>query len=419
MSLAKRYRTRFGAPRGDRLLFYLTTALAVHAGMATAGWVSWQERQTAAEAPAAESQPIEFIYLDEPESPDSPEIDANLLAQADAEAAGTRIKNLPVNAGKVITAAKSLEEGKPVEVAPQTGQIQPTSHTPTRPAPAATSPIAAETTVSPEAEEAKEVEPAPAPLPLDDSLVGSIPELPSLETENADGLAFSGAEAVGADEEGAIAASPDPSTRPQGTVVGDPLPPPPTIDDTTEEGEGGSDAVTNPVDTSEEESEDPDTPAPVDADSGLDGLPNPDQTVSDEAPQIAARREQELGEYVNALIAEIETVWSRIEVQNSYFPVVRFEISRDGTLQSVTLIEPSGSTDADQAAVDAVQAATPFEPFPEAVEDAALSIRLEFNYIVNPDEESQEESIPIPLSTPEQFPPDRRVTTSGNTETVR
>lgn len=385
MSLAKRYRTRFGAPRGDRLLFYLTTALAIHAGMATAGWVSWQEHK-AETAEATASTPIEFIYLDDPDLSTDLARETERLASAETDAAGTRVKNLPINAGKVVTPAKSLQEGKPVELSPQTGQIQPTSYTSTpitaAPAP---SPIVADTTTSPDTEEAKAVEPAPAPLPLDDSLVGAIPQLPSLETDNPDGLAFSDRpEALSQDESGAIAATADPPTTPAGPVSGTPLPPPPTIDAAeAEPGDGGEDEVSAQTDASEEDPEATDTIANIESTNGLEGLPNPDRTVSDAPPQIAARREQALGAYVNTMMAEIETAWQRIAVQNSYFPVVRFEISRDGQLQSVALIESSGSEDADQAAVEAVQAAAPFDAFPEEVDDATFVFRLSFNYVVN------------------------------------
>jgi len=41
---------------------------------------------------------------------------------------------------------------------------------------------------------------------------------------------------------------------------------------------------------------------------------------------------------------------------------------------------------ADQAALDAVRAASPFEPFPESITYEVIAIRMEFNYVVNPGE---------------------------------
>ena len=386
MSLAKRYRTRFGAPRGDRLLFYLTTALAVHAGMATAGWMSWQEHRAASTEPTA-SRPIEFIYLDDPDPTTDVDVETDLLAQADSDAAGTRVKDLPTNAGKVITPTDSLQEGKPVEMVPETGQIQPSLRTP-MPTASASSPIAAETSVSPEAEEAKAVDATPEALPSDTSLEGSIPSLPSSETAEADGTVFSNNQAANSsDPTGAIAASPDlPSTSTE-PVVGHSLPPLPPIEDGTEPGDAGSDEITHSSTESGDVEEDV-TEGNIEATEGLDGSPNPDRTTSDDPPQIAARQDQELGDYRNALNAQIFDVWQQIEIQTSRFPVVRFVIGHDGELQSVSLFQSSGSDAADQAALDAVRAASPFAPLPEFVTDEVLGFRMTFNYVVNSDEEA-------------------------------
>ncbi|MBE9100831.1 TonB family protein [Vacuolonema iberomarrocanum] len=385
MSLAKRYRTRFGAPRGDRLLLYLTTALAVHAGMATAGWVSWQEHQAESIEPK-DSSPIEFIYLDDPDPTTEADVETNLVAQTDSDAAGTRVKDLPTNAGKVVTPANSLQDGKPVELVPETGQIQPSLRTPTHTA-SASSPIAAETTVSPETEEAKAVEATPEPLPSNPSLDGSIPSLPASDTNPSDGEVFSNNQAANSpDITGEMAASPDPPSTSAGPVVGDPLPSPPNIADGTEAGDGGSDEATHSSTESEDVEADA-TEGNVEATEGLEGTPNPDRTTSDDPAQIATLRDEELGEYTNNLTPQINAVWSRVEIQTSRSTVVRFIVNRSGELQSVVLEESSGLEAADQAALDAIRAASPFEPFPEAVDDEALSIRMEFHHIVNPEED--------------------------------
>ena len=384
MSLAKRYRTRFGAPRGDRFLLYLTTALAVHAGMATAGWVSWQEHQAESIEPK-DSSPIEFIYLDDPDPTTEAGVEANLLAQTDSDAAGTRVKDLPTNAGKVVTPANSLQDGKPVELVPETGQIQPSLRTPT-PTVSASSPIAAETTASPETEEAKAVEPAPESLPNDPSLDGSIPSLPASDTNPPDGEVFSNNQAANSsDPTGEMAVSPDPPSTSAGPVVGDQLPSPPNIADGTEAGDGGSDEVTHSS-TESENIEAEATEGNVEATEGLDGPPNPDRTTSDDPAQIATLRDEALGEYTNNLTSQIDAVLSRVEIQTSRSTVVRFVVNRAGELQSVTLEESSGLDAADRAAIDAIRAASPFEPLPESVDDEALSIRMEFHHVVNSEE---------------------------------
>ncbi|MEO1146581.1 MAG: TonB family protein [Cyanobacteria bacterium J06638_22] len=386
MSLAKRYRTRFGAPRGDRLLFYLTTALAVHAGMATAGWMSWQQHRAESPEPTA-SSPIEFIYLDDPDSTTDVQVETDLLAQADSDAAGTRVKDLPTNAGKVITPADSLQEGKPVEMVPETGQIQPSLRTPT-PTASASSPIAAETSVSPETEEAKAVDATPEALPSDTSLEGSIPSLPSSETAEADGTVFSNNQAASSsDPIGEMAASPDLPSTSAGPTVGTPLPPPPNIADGTEAGDGGRDEITHSSTESRDIEEDA-IEGNIEATEGLDGSPNPERTTSDDPPQIATLQNKGLGKYTNAQTAAIEAAWQSIEVQTSLSPIVRFVINRNGELQSVSLSQTSGSEEADQAALDAVRAASPFEPFPESLAYEAIPIRMQFNYVVNSEEDA-------------------------------
>jgi TonB family protein len=385
MSLAKRYRTRFGAPRGDRLLFYLTTALAIHAGMATAGWMSWQEHR-AKSTESTTSSPIEFIYLDDPEPTTHVEIEADLLAQADSDAAGTRVKDRPTNPGKVVTPANSLQDGKPVEMVPDTGQIQPSLRTPT-PTGSAASPIAAETRVSPDTEETKAVEATPASLPSDASLEGSIPALPSSDVE-ADGTVFSNNQAARSSAPtGEMAASPEPPSTSAGPTVGRTLPPPPTIADGTEAGDGGSDETTHSSTELGDVEEDA-TEGHVEATEGLDGLPNPDRTTSDDPPQLAALQNKGLGKYTNAQIAAIEAAWQSIEVQTSLSPIVRFVINRNGDLQSVSLFQTSGSEEADQAALDAVRAASPFEPFPESITEEVVAFRMQFNYVVNSEEDA-------------------------------
>jgi TonB family protein len=60
--------------------------------------------------------------------------------------------------------------------------------------------------------------------------------------------------------------------------------------------------------------------------------------------------------------------------------VVLFKIHRDGALSHLILDKPSGSSDADQAALKAVENAAPFRHLPQgADEDADIQFTFDYN----------------------------------------
>lgn len=61
-------------------------------------------------------------------------------------------------------------------------------------------------------------------------------------------------------------------------------------------------------------------------------------------------------------------------------PVVRFRISRDGSVFGLRMERSSGSPALDQSAVEAVTAAAPFPPLPEGFEGESLGVHFAFNY---------------------------------------
>ncbi|MGK7346244.1 MAG: energy transducer TonB [Candidatus Nitrospinota bacterium M3_3B_026] len=61
-------------------------------------------------------------------------------------------------------------------------------------------------------------------------------------------------------------------------------------------------------------------------------------------------------------------------------PVVRFRITRDGSVTGLRMERSSGSSALDQSAIDAVMSAAPFPPLPEGFEGGSLGVHFAFNY---------------------------------------
>ena len=62
---------------------------------------------------------------------------------------------------------------------------------------------------------------------------------------------------------------------------------------------------------------------------------------------------------------------------------LRFQISRDGNLMGVQLVDSSGLEILDMAAIKAVKEAAPYYPFPITISKSKLSILATFIYSPN------------------------------------
>jgi len=355
MSLARKYRLRFGTPRGDRLLLYITAALAAHAGAATAAFLGWQELQAEAPDPVA-SAPIEFIYLD---TDDSQADETARRAQSDARAQGTRLANQPINAGKATVAPQKATladlNTKPVDATTLEipGEMRPVQHEMAAAVPSSSEESKAIDETPPEA-----IAPAP-PVLTAPSLTEPLAPLPSEVAPPA-----------------AVQPPPEPESRRLPHPPAVPAPPDITPPDRLEsEAPIEEEAIAPP--TTEEEGA---VTQPILATAGLEGIPNPDRTGEDGPVQVAARQDDLLGTYAAQVNAQILEAWERISLEVSRQARVRFEIDRQGNLVQVELTQPSGSDAADQAALEAVRAAAPFEPFAESMTDERIRINLTFNY---------------------------------------
>lgn len=77
---------------------------------------------------------------------------------------------------------------------------------------------------------------------------------------------------------------------------------------------------------------------------------------------------------------QVDQHWQRIGISARRQAQVRFEIDRSGQLVAATLVQSSGDAAADNAALQAVQLAAPFSPFPDRTTEPSLNVTFTFRY---------------------------------------
>ncbi len=111
---------------------------------------------------------------------------------------------------------------------------------------------------------------------------------------------------------------------------------------------------------------------------------NPDEIEDDDQPISLDTAEAKYVSYFARIKRQIEEVWTYpLEAARrgvSGEMTLRFQISRDGNLLGVGIVNESGSEVLDYAAVRAVKGAAPFYPIPTTIERNKLSILANFVY---------------------------------------
>jgi len=115
-------------------------------------------------------------------------------------------------------------------------------------------------------------------------------------------------------------------------------------------------------------------PAPA-ADSGASGSGDPGSTGTGDSAEI------DFGPYVQEMTRRIKKAWFPPKGNESKRITVKFKIKRSGDVRSIRLIESSGLSIADNAAIAAVEQAAPFPPLPTGADDE-ISIKFTFDYNV-------------------------------------
>ncbi len=94
---------------------------------------------------------------------------------------------------------------------------------------------------------------------------------------------------------------------------------------------------------------------------------------------VDARQDIDLGPYLDALRQQVAHHWHPEASHSSEQTIVGFSISRTGQVTDIRILRSSGSTLTDQAAVTAVERASPFGPLPEGYRAEQLNIHFRFN----------------------------------------
>ncbi len=82
------------------------------------------------------------------------------------------------------------------------------------------------------------------------------------------------------------------------------------------------------------------------------------------------------GYYIDGLLRKIDANWFRPSVGNQVRAIVHFRILRQGAIDQLEIVEPSGINSFDLAALRAVQNSAPFPPLPASYKNPTLGVNL-------------------------------------------
>ncbi len=108
---------------------------------------------------------------------------------------------------------------------------------------------------------------------------------------------------------------------------------------------------------------------------------NPNRTATG-AIGVDATRDSVWAPYLEQLRQQIRQSWQLIGLDNSREVEVRFVVDRQGHLVSSSVVRSSGSSRADNAALQAIQMAAPFNPLPSEAPEPSLIVNFTFTYTV-------------------------------------
>jgi len=334
MSLVQAYRAEIAGRQTHRFLAYLALAVGLHI-LAAATLLIWHPRllnPKASESP----MPLDFVYV-EPQKSVTPPKSPSRQAQTNSTASQRRDPNRPIQTASrpnfpATSSAASSPASSPAASSSVTQlQTEPVVSAP-RPTPAAVRPIA-----------------RPATPPVNSSSNSTVLTAPS----------------------------PDPSWKlpPNSPVTHSPVTPPrshpPTIRPATA-GSGSAPSVAAQLGNPS-----------VSVESGATAQLNPDQLSTGSG--VDAVQNDLWGGYLAALNRTVERNWRQVSVTATSRTRVQFRVNRQGEITSLQLLEASGNTLADQAAIQAVRAAAPFAPLPANATEDTLIVNFTFTQWLNPD----------------------------------
>jgi len=116
--------------------------------------------------------------------------------------------------------------------------------------------------------------------------------------------------------------------------------------------------------------------------SGGGNAGNPSPGNPNGRPGIDAVREPDFGPYMRELQRRIKRNWEPPKGNESKRVVILFKVSRDGRLLSLRVFKSSGVSEADKAAISAVELTAPFSPLPPEYKGNDIDIQFTFDYNV-------------------------------------
>lgn len=115
---------------------------------------------------------------------------------------------------------------------------------------------------------------------------------------------------------------------------------------------------------------------------GINGQLNPDRSAA--GAGVDAAQDNLWGTYLTALNQAVDQHWQRVTVAATRRTRVQFRVDRRGQVTDLRLLQSSGDTVADQAAIQAVQAAAPFAPLPQNAPEEVLVVNFTFTQWLPP-----------------------------------
>lgn len=115
---------------------------------------------------------------------------------------------------------------------------------------------------------------------------------------------------------------------------------------------------------------------------GAGNVGNPGPGNPNGSPGIDAIKEPDFGPYMRDLQQRIKRNWEPPKGEESRRVVILFTIARDGRLLSKKIVQSSGLSTADKAAMSAVELTAPFKPLPADYRESSVDIQFTFDYNV-------------------------------------
>lgn len=349
MTRSEKYRNKFTQCRGDRWMLYLATAVAFHGTLFSLGLFLWRLHQTAKAKEKPQPEPIEFVYIQPSATPTPVVVPAETKRRANVDSIATGVKrpNQPARVGaagspKVAAAnptnsAHKFMAVKPIPPLPQLTPPKPASavQPPRQPSKSSPPTTAFKTTKT----ELVKKTPSPAkPSPTPSlSRPKTQPKVEPKKSQNNSPRRL-------------------PSLPPKVTTAAKPLQP---------------------------------KQPPAENGQGLDGRPNSNRTAAG-PDTVDAVQDKIRADYILSVRRKVLNYWMQysqtLSPDTTRHALVKIVISANGQLSACEVVQSSEWEPADQAAIQAVQAAAPFDPLPPELPGTSLEIKMNFEYNVHQEE---------------------------------